>query len=62
MAMSTARKTLDFENEFVRVRDAIGAALGATAHDAASARDMTHDGADHPPVDATIESSSGSQD
>jgi len=62
MAMSTARKTLDFENEFVRVRDAIGAALGATAHDAASARDMTHDSADHPPVDATIESSSGSQD
>jgi cytochrome c biogenesis protein len=62
MAMSTARKTLDFENEFVKVRDAIGAALGATAHDAASARDIAHDGADHPPVDATIESSSGSQD
>ena len=63
MAMSTARKTLDFENEFVRVRDAIGAALGVAAHDAASARDMTHDGADpHPVDDATIESSSGSQD
>jgi cytochrome c biogenesis protein len=62
MAMSTARKTLDFESEFVRVRDAIGAALGVTAHDAASARDMKHDSADHPPVDATIESSSGSQD
>ena len=62
MAMSTARKTLDFEHEFVKVRDAIGAALGATAHAAASARDIAHDGADHPPVDATIESSSGSQD
>ncbi|HTR09239.1 MAG TPA: cytochrome c biogenesis protein ResB, partial [Paraburkholderia sp.] len=29
MAMSTARRTLDFEKEFVRTRDAVGRALGA---------------------------------
>ena len=29
MAMSTARKTLDFEKEFAQTRDAIGAMLGA---------------------------------
>jgi cytochrome c biogenesis protein len=29
MAMSTARRTLDFEKEFVQTRDAIGAMLGA---------------------------------
>jgi cytochrome c biogenesis protein len=62
MAMSTARKTLDFEKEFVQVRDAIGAALGAAAHDAASAREMAHPSAEHRPAAATIESTSGSQD
>ena len=30
MAMSTARRTLDFEKEFVQTRDAFGAMLGAT--------------------------------
>jgi cytochrome c biogenesis protein len=34
MAMSSARKTLDFEKEFARTRDAVGAALGAPAHEA----------------------------
>ena len=29
MAMSTARRTLDFEKEFARTRDAVGRALGA---------------------------------
>jgi cytochrome c biogenesis protein len=28
MAMSSARKTLDFEKEFIQTRDAVGAALG----------------------------------
>jgi cytochrome c biogenesis protein len=36
MAMSTARKTLDFEKEFAQTRDRVGATLGATAHEAAS--------------------------
>src|SRR5581483_4376629 len=31
MAMSSARKTLDFDKEFATVRDAVGAALGAAA-------------------------------
>jgi cytochrome c biogenesis protein len=34
MAMSSARKTLDFEKEFARTRDAVGAALGVPAHEA----------------------------
>ncbi|MCX4165744.1 MULTISPECIES: cytochrome c biogenesis protein ResB [Paraburkholderia] len=34
MAMSSARKTLDFEKEFVQTRDAVGAALGAKPTDA----------------------------
>lgn len=37
MAMSTARKTLDFEKEFAQTRDTVGVTLGAAAHDAASA-------------------------
>ncbi|HDR9151003.1 TPA: cytochrome c biogenesis protein ResB [Burkholderia vietnamiensis] len=37
MAMSTARKTFDFEKEFVQTRDAAGAALGAAPRDAAPA-------------------------
>jgi len=37
MAMSTARKTLDFEKEFAQTRATVAATLGATAHDAASA-------------------------
>jgi len=36
MAMSSARKTLDFEKEFVQTRDAVGAALGAKLTDASS--------------------------
>ena len=42
MAMSSARKTLDFEKEFVQTRDAVGAALGAKlteASDTAGASD-----------------------
>ncbi|WP_206950890.1 cytochrome c biogenesis protein ResB [Trinickia acidisoli] len=63
MAMSTARKTLDFEKEFAMVRDAVGVTLGAAAHDAPvlpsqGAHERTH----HPVLDATIDSSSGSQD
>jgi cytochrome c biogenesis protein len=38
MAMSTARKTLDFEKEFAQTRDTVGATLGATAHEAASSQ------------------------
>ena len=44
MAMSSARKTLDFEKEFVQTRDAVGAALGAKlveAPDAAGASDKS---------------------
>lgn len=37
MAMSSARKTFDFEKEFVQTRDAAGAALGAAPGDAAGA-------------------------
>ncbi|QCP51241.1 cytochrome c biogenesis protein ResB [Trinickia violacea] len=36
MAMSTARKTLDFEKEFARTRDAVGATLGVAATEAAA--------------------------
>lgn len=36
MAMSTARKTLDFEKEFALTRDKMGATLATTAHEAAS--------------------------
>ncbi len=36
MAMSSARKTLDFEKEFARTRDTVGVTLGAAAHDAAT--------------------------
>ncbi|MEZ2310200.1 cytochrome c biogenesis protein ResB [Paraburkholderia sp. RCC_158] len=36
MAMSSARKTLDFEKEFAQTRDAVGAALGAKPADPAS--------------------------
>jgi cytochrome c biogenesis protein len=35
MAMSSARKTLDFDKEFTQTRDAVGAALGAQPTDAA---------------------------
>ncbi|HEY1589066.1 MAG TPA: cytochrome c biogenesis protein ResB, partial [Rhodanobacter sp.] len=35
MAMSSARKTLDFDKEFTQTRDAVGAALGARPTDAA---------------------------
>lgn len=63
MAMSTARKTLDFEKEFATVRDAVGAALGAPAHAAATS---PNDGApartDPPSARETIASSSGPQD
>ncbi|CAJ3638218.1 cytochrome c biogenesis protein ResB [Burkholderia pseudomallei] len=44
MAMSTARKTFDFEKEFVQTRDAAGAALGAPAFrapDGAGTKDST---------------------
>jgi cytochrome c biogenesis protein len=37
MAMSSARKTLDFEKEFGQTRDAVGAALGAKPIDASAA-------------------------
>ncbi|MBU6489597.1 MAG: cytochrome c biogenesis protein ResB, partial [Burkholderiales bacterium] len=62
MAMSTARKTLDFEKEFGKVRDAIGAVLGASAHEAASSRDNAREHARSEASPATIASSSDSQD
>ncbi|HVW52536.1 MAG TPA: cytochrome c biogenesis protein ResB [Trinickia sp.] len=62
MAMSTARKTLDFEKEFGKVRDAVGAVLGASAHEAASARDNAREHARSEAPRATIASSSDAQD
>ncbi|MGN6669893.1 MAG: cytochrome c biogenesis protein ResB [Trinickia sp.] len=63
MAMSTARKTLDFEKEFATVRDAVGATLGAAAHDAPPVlHHGAHERAHHPALDAATESSPGSQD
>ncbi|HTH75999.1 MAG TPA: cytochrome c biogenesis protein ResB [Trinickia sp.] len=63
MAMSTARKTLDFDKEFAMVRDAIGATLGAPAQVAAtSPNDGAHPRTEPPSARETIESSSGSQD
>ncbi|PMS20749.1 cytochrome C biogenesis protein ResB [Trinickia dabaoshanensis] len=63
MAMSTARKTLDFDKEFATMRDAVGATLGAQAHDApAFMHSGAQAGAQLPALDAAIESSSGSQD
>jgi cytochrome c biogenesis protein len=53
MAMSTARRTLDFEKEFAQTRDAIGAALGVKSQPAASSS------ASEPPADTK---STGSQD
>ena len=47
MAMSTARRTLDFEKEFAQTRDTIAATLGATPVDsttAPGAADSTHSG------------------
>jgi cytochrome c biogenesis protein len=35
MAMSSARKTLDFDKEFAQTRDTVGAVLGAKPNDAA---------------------------
>jgi cytochrome c biogenesis protein len=46
MAMSTARKTLDFEREFARTRDLVGAALSAAAHEAGGAHDAASSPAD----------------
>lgn len=62
MAMSTARKTLDFEKEFATVRDAVGATVGAAAHDAPPSSHGAHASAQSPVFDAAIESSHGSQD
>ncbi len=62
MAMSTARKTLDFDKEFVTVRDAVGASLGAAAHDALPASHGVPAAAPSPVFDAATESSPGSQD
>jgi cytochrome c biogenesis protein len=42
MAMSSARKTLDFEKEFVQTRDAVGAALGAKLVEAPDAAGASH--------------------
>ena len=42
MAMSSARKTLDFEKEFVQTRDAVGAALGAKLTEASDAAGATN--------------------
>ncbi len=52
MAMSSARKTFDFEREFGDTRDAVGAALGARPVDASAASAASGD----------VSSSAGSQD
>ena len=44
MAMSSARKTLDFEKEFVQTRDAVGAALGAKLTEASDAAGVRQPG------------------
>lgn len=51
MAMSTARRTLDFEKEFARTRDAVGRALGAVPQTGATndAGDMNGSGTDRAP-------------
>jgi len=64
MAMSTARKTLDFDKEFAKVCGAVGAALGTQAYDAPP---RSHDvapagGAPDSALGATTESASGSND
>jgi len=51
MAMSTARRTIDFEKEFARTRDAIGAMLGVKSQPVVSSPET--------PADAR---SAGSQD
>jgi cytochrome c biogenesis protein len=43
IAMSTARRTLDFEREFAQTRDAIGAALGAKSQPAAPSSETPPD-------------------
>jgi cytochrome c biogenesis protein len=43
MAMSSARKTLDFEKEFVQTRDAVGAALGAKLSETSDAAGKPRD-------------------
>lgn len=51
MAMSTARRTLDFEKEFARTRDAVGRALGASPQTGAvnDAGDTNGSGTDRAP-------------
>jgi cytochrome c biogenesis protein len=48
MAMSSARKTLDFEKEFEQTRDALGATLGVAARDADASTPSTDASADAP--------------
>ena len=48
MAMSSARKTLDFEKEFTQTRDAVGVVLGANPTDASA--DTAASSAHHPPA------------
>ncbi|MGX7004698.1 cytochrome c biogenesis protein ResB [Caballeronia sp. KNU42] len=43
MAMSTARRTLDFEKEFAQTRDAIGAMLGVKSHPVTSSPETPAD-------------------
>jgi cytochrome c biogenesis protein len=43
MAMSTARRTLDFEKEFAQTRDAIGAMLGVKSQPVSSSPDTPAD-------------------
>ena len=56
MAMSTARKTFDFEKEFAQTREAVGAALGAKLLDA----DPSHEA--NGAAQATSEASADSPD
>jgi cytochrome c biogenesis protein len=52
MAMSSARKTIDFDNEFKETRDAVGAALGARPADS-SVASAASGGGSHPAPPAT---------
>ncbi|SDD87319.1 cytochrome c biogenesis protein ResB [Paraburkholderia lycopersici] len=49
MAMSTARRTLDFEKEFARTRDAVGRALGAAPQTGATVETGAGGGTDRAP-------------
>jgi cytochrome c biogenesis protein len=53
MAMSTARRTLDFEKEFAQTRDAIGAMLGVKPQPVSPSPETPADAKSTGPQDST---------